>query len=532
LSKKLIRGKKQTMRKIKEILRHHYELKMSNENTAFCVGVSKGSVHNILEKFSAQNLKYEELMQLSERDLLGIFYPITHRRRSIECIIPDFKTLALEMSKPHTTIQILYEEYKKQSPKSIGRTTFFKEMNKALSKIKVDLHIHHIGGEKLYLDYSGDKVHFFDLELNKIMAAEIFVASWGASSKCYIEVSRSQKKHDWIASNMRALRFFGGAPTYLVPDNLKSAVIKADYWDPTINETYRMMTEHFGTTVLPARSRKPKDKAVVEANVRAVEKRILSKIRNETFNSFEDLQLRFAQLRDDFNAEPMQVHKCSRNDRFVQLDQPYLKPLPKDDFTLIEVVLDVKVQDDHHLYYDEHYYSVPWEWTGSKVDVWNRSNVIEIYHFGERIACHIRGAKDKSYTTNEEHRPPQHRFVKNLKPCYVLSEASLIGTKTLEAFRNIIDYYIKQRHCEVGVRKCMGMLRLRKLFSNERIEKAMDRALTLACVKENDIRRILQQNLEDSPLWDKNEVPIEHNENITIHENIRGDDHYRTIKGE
>lgn len=517
------------MKKLREVLRHHQKLKLSNEKTAFCVGVSKGSVYNILDKFRSQNLSYEEIEKLSDQKLFEIFYPKTSRSIRSEERSPDFKALALELSKPDTTIQILYEEYRQENPKGIGRTTFFEGIRAATNKLKVDLHIEHIGGEKLYLDYSGDKLSYFDKELGKEMQAEVFVASWGASSKCYFEVSRSQKKEDWLESNTRALRYFKGAPLYLVPDNLKSAVIKADYWDPTINEAYRKMAEHFGTTVLPARSRKPKDKAVVEANVRAIQQRVFTKMRNETFLSFEELQKRCKELLEVFNEEIMQKHKLSRNDRFEKLDQPFLRPLPKDDFDLYEISLNVKVQSDHHVLYNKHFYSVPWEWTGSKIEVWSRANVIEFYFEGERIASHPKAPSDGKYTTTECHRPPEHQFVSKLKPCFVLSEGAEIGPETLKAFRNIMDAY--KGHSENGVRKCMSILRLKKEFGSLRLEKAIARALTLACVKASDLKQMLEQKLEDSPLWGTIKTPIAKDHKITSHDNIRGAKHYNQEKG-
>ena len=400
----------------------------------------------------------------------------------------------------------------------------------AATKLKVDLHIDHIGGERLYLDYSGDKLTYFDADANEERQAEVFVASWGASSKCYFEVSRSQKKEDWLTSNTRALRYFGGAPVYLVPDNLKSAVIKANYWDPTINEAYRKMAEHFETTVLPARSRKPKDKAVVEANVRAIQQRVFTKMRNESFGSFAELQARCMGLLEVFNSEVMQKHKYTRNQRFIELDQPFLKPLPKDDFNLLEVSLGVKVQQDHHVFYDENYYSVPWEWTGSRIEVWNRGKVIEFYHDAERIASHPKGVSDGKYITVESHRPPNHQFVTRLKPCYVLAEGAEIGPNTLKAFRNIIDFH--KSHCDIAVRKCMGILRLKKEFDPDRLEKAIERALTLTYVNQSDLQRILEQKLEDSPLWEGATASNPDDEDsITTHENIRGPANYNQEKG-
>ena len=511
-------------------MRHHFDLKLSNEKIAICVGISKGSVHNILEKFKSQSISYEELMRLSEQQIALLFYPKTKRALGDKSEAPKFEELAQELSKPDTTVQILFEEYRKKNPEGIGRSSFYNGIKKVTQKLKVDLHIEHIGGEKLYLDYSGDKLRYYDDDLKKGIEVEVFLASWGASSKCYLEVSPSQKKEDWIASNMRALRYFGGSPKYLVPDNLKSAVIKADFYDPTINEAYRKMAEHFGTTVLPARSRKPKDKAVVEANVKAVQQRIFTKMRNEKFYSFEELQARCKELLEIFNAEVMQKHKRTRNERFFQLDEPYLTELPNQNFDLLDVELDIKVLKDHHVNYRGNYYSVPWEWTGSKVEIWNRGLLLEIYCKGEMIATHSISKNDGEYITTESHRPPHHQFIKRLKPCYVLSEASEVGPQTLSAFRNIIEFH--KGHCEIAVRKCLGILRLRKQFTDERVEKAIDKAMQLAFVKESDLRRILEQNLENSPLWNNTNEMEDTSEKITEHENIRGSSHYLTQPGE
>lgn len=512
------------MRKIKEVIRHHHDLKLSNEKAAFCAGVSKGSVHNILKKCSQSGFSHEEFMQWPERKLKGLLFPKTEFKLKNEAASPDYEMLAKELSNPNTTTQILYEEYKADYPDGVGRTTFFNEIRSITRKLEVSLHIDHIGGERLYLDYSGDKLSFYDSDQKKEVQVEVFLASWGASSKCYMEVSLSQKKEDWIASNMRALRYFGGAPKHLVPDNLKSAVIKADYYDPTVNEAYSRMAEHFGTTVLPARSRKPKGKAVVEANVKAVQQRVFTKMRNENFFSFEQLQARFWELQEVFNAEVMQKHKQTRNERFIALDDPYLKSIPAQNFDLIDIKLAVKVQKDHHVKYNEQFYSVPWEWTGSKVEVWNRGKLLEIYIEGERITCHSLGRKKGEYVTVESHRPRNHQFIKNLNPCYVLAEASEVGPQALLAFRNIVDFH--KGHSEIAVRKCLGILRLRKQFTDDRLERAIDKAMNLAFVKEAELRRMLEQNLENSPLWDDTKALSIPKEEITTHENIRGSNHY------
>lgn len=183
----------------------------------------------------------------------------------------------------------------------------------------------------------------------------------------------------------------------------------------------------------------------------------------------------------------------------------------------------MRVEKDHHVKYLDHYYSVPWEWTGERVDVWYSHKIIEIYNNNERIASHVFSGM-KGRTTNDSHRPPNHLFTRKLKPCWVLSEVSEIGTETLKVFRNMIEY--ERSHCEVAIRKCMGILKLKNAYGADRLEKAIGRALTLACVKEPDIRRMLEQGLEEAPLYPE---PIPKEVSHADHENLRGAVNYEQL---
>tara|TARA_B110000091_G_scaffold212510_1_gene259424 strand:- start:1093 stop:2679 length:1587 start_codon:yes stop_codon:yes gene_type:complete len=513
------RGFKLKPKIIKEIIQLR-EAKLSMNKIETLTKASKGSINNILKKAVQAAVSQETICAMPNDQLMNLFYPVTPKERKDE---PSFEKLKDELAKPCVKAQLLWEEYQLEHPDGMSRSTFFTRLKSAgpPELPKPSMHQTPKGGEKILIDYSGVKMKYYDN--GKEIEVEIFVANWMASSYMYVEASPSQKQEDWVASHVRMFRYFGCSPTYLVPDNLKGGVIKADFFDPTINALYLEMARHYDTVVLPTRSRKPQDKAGVESNVKFVQTHIIAALRDQRFTSLEELNEAILVRLAVINEKKMQRYHLSRCERFESLDRPHVKDLPQNDYNITAIVPNVMVEDDHHVRYDRRFYSAPWRLTGSRIDLWMVNRELQIYYDGERVASHPITDLDRgAYITNDLHRPPNHLFVHNLRPLWVLSEAEKIGPRTHQLIRDMIEN--DSRHCEFAIRKGLGLIELIRDYPPERVESAVAWSIDHAMVRRDDVIRVLEQGL------DLVATPIKPAPQAFSlqHQNIRGSGHYQS----
>ena len=231
---------------------------------------------------------------------------------------------------------------------------------------------------------------------------------WGPATTAYAEATFSQTLPDWIKSHIRALEFFGGVPQILVPDNLKSGVTHPCRYEPDVNPTYLDLARHYGTTVIPARPGKPKDKAKVESAVLIVERWILAALRNHRFFSLAELNQAIAEKLTVFNQRPLQKMKVSRAHLFETIDKPALAPLPAHRYEFAQWKK-ATVNIDYHVEVDRHYYSVPYQLRGKKLDVSMTATTIAVFHKNRRVASHPRSHRKYGHTTLTEHMPKAHQ---------------------------------------------------------------------------------------------------------------------------
>lgn len=504
------------MKKIREILRLHFDCNLSNQQVADSMRKSKTSVFNCLTRFKAANLKWPLPDEMADSELEAKLYPENNEKKNEE-ILPDFNKIYQEMRRPHVTLELLWEEYRRSNPEGLSRSSFYRRYGNYLKAVPLSMKIIYKGGDKLFVDYSGKKPSYYNRLTREWIEVEFFVASWGASSYCYCEAVPTQSGQDWVAAHIRALNYFGCCPAAIVPDNLKSGVTKANFYEPEINRLYGKFAAHYDTVILPARVRKPKDKPVVESNVLHLQRFIFGRLRNLTFYSLEDLNQAIWEALELFNSRPMQQYKKSRKDRFETLDKPNAKPLPADRFVLTQVKIDVRVAPNYHIEFDKHYYSVPYELVRKQVDVYQVGGVIEIYHDGAHVCRHRKGPGNYRYTTKAEHMPPNHKFVKGWSSAWFISQAHKIGIATAELVTKILQ---NKRHPEQGFRAALGVLNLRKKYPAERIEKAAKRALYFGNLTCRSLKSILDQGLEQEAL------PKKATRKPLVHENIRGQQYY------
>lgn len=485
------------MRKILDILRLHFVGKLSNQQVADSLRLSKGSVFNCLQRFEAAGLSWPLQMDISQAALQAKLYPKKEAAVNAAIPSPDFDHLLAELKRPHVTRHLLFKEYREAHPQGLGRSRFYERLSQHALEKKVTFHPDHIGGDKLDIDYSGDKPSYIDLATGEIVFVELFVASWEVSSYSYAEVTPSQTSGDFVHSHVRAFRFFGCVPNALVPDNLKSAVLKASFTDPDLNPLYARLAAHYDTAILPARVRKPRDKAMVESNVLHLQRFILGRLRNRMFFSLAEVAEAVHALVVQFNDEPMQLYKVSRRERFEALDKPFARQLPKDDFALQEIKLDVKVHTDYHIRFGKRFYSVPFTLVGQRVEVHSDGMVVQIYKEGERVSSHLKGSPDCGYSTLDIHMPPNHRFWKGLNPDKLLLRASQVGASMTKLIEAVLA---TPKHPEQGYRAALGILDLSQRYGKDRLEAAAARALHFGGRRRRDLVSILDAKLDKIPL--------------------------------
>jgi transposase len=431
--------------------------------------------------------------------------------------LPDFNYIHAELRKKGVTLNLLWQEYKEQNPHGYQYSQFCHLYRKWTNKIDPVMRQEHRAGEKMFVDYAGQTVPVYDLHTNRMREAQIFVAVLGASNYTYAEATWTQSLPDWIGSHGRAFAFFGGVPKLVVPDNLKSGVSKAYFYEPDINPTYLDMANHYGTAVIPARVKKPKDKAKVEVAVQVVERWILARLRNRQFFSLYRLNQAIADLLEDLNNKPFQKLPGSRKSAFESLDRPALNPLPSQPYQFAEWKI-ATVNVDYHIEVERHYYSVPHTLIKKKIDVRITNITIECFYKNKRVASHIRRHHKGRHSTIKEHMPKSHQKWAQWTPDRFIRWAGKIGPHTQKLIENVLN---SRAHPQQGFRSCLGILRMAKSYGDDRLEAACRRAVAIGGTSYRSVESILKHNLDQKPLPDQSakSSPIEHN-------NIRGARYY------
>jgi transposase len=510
--------KRVPMRKIREILRLKWQLGKSNRETARSLGLSPSTVSATVQRAGYAKLDWSQVQTLADDELERLLYG-AHRPSGRERPMPDFARLAIELRRPGVTRELLHWEYLQEHPDGYGYSRFCELYKQWKSKSEPTMRQVHKGGEKLFVDYSGKKPAIIDRTTGELRPVELFVAVLGASNYSHAEATLTQRSQDFIASHIRAFEHLGGVPAAVVPDQLKSAVTKACSYEPTIQRTYEEMARHYDTAIIPARPRKPRDKAKVEAGVQAVQNFILGRLRDEQFFSLQALNERIAEMMDEFNERPMQGYGgASRRQLFHELDRPELRPLPAQRFIHAEWK-QARVNIDYHIDLDRHYYSVPYQLVQEAVEVRYTATTVEIFYKGKRTASHVRSYDKGRHTTKEEHMPASHRAHRSWSPSRLIHWADSVGPHVKVLVEAILG---SRRHPEHGYRSCLGILRLQKHYGSDRLDAACRRAHRFGGRSYKSVKSILRNGLDRQPLPD--DLPDERQ--ATTHENIRGPSYY------
>lgn len=505
------------MRRIQEILRLRYEKHLSFSQIGRACGISKTAAQTCVRRAQAAGFSWPLPEGLDDIGLEKLLYPPAIAM-DIPGNLPDFPKIHQELRKKGVTLQLLWSEYRQGCPDGYGYSRFCDLYRIWEKKLDVVMRQDHKAGEKLFVDYSGLRLEVVDRSTGEIREAEIFVAVSGASSLTYAEATWSQGLTDWVASHVRAFEFFGGVHELLVPDNLKAGVTTAHRYDPEVNPTYQEMARHYGCAVVPARVRKPRDKAKVEVGVQGVERRILAVLRNRTFFTLEELNRAIWELLEAYNARAFQKMPGSRKSLFETLEKPVLRPLPQERYEFAEW-RKARVNIDYHVEVDKHYYSVPYQLVREEIEVRRTANVVEMYQRGRRVASHTRSHVKYGYSTQDSHMPQSHREYAGWSPAKLASWAAQAG----EATKAVVEKIMGSRsHPQQGFRPCLGIMRLGKKYGYERLEGACRRALHLPVPRYRHIESILKSGLDQEPMKVTPVSPA------LVHEHLRGAAYYQS----
>jgi len=504
-----------SMRKIEEVLRLKFDLGLTHRAIAKSCGVSTSTVSEYVTHARAAGLTWPLPEGMTAEQLQAKLFPSQGPSGRV-IPQPDWRYTHKELKRKGVTLSLLWIEYRQEHPGGYGYSQFCHRFRAWKKLLNPTMRQKHKAGEKLFVDYTGHTAPVVDPETGEVRQAEIFVATMGASNYTYAEAHWTQSLPNWIGGHVRALAFLGGVPEVLVPDNLKSGVTSPDRYEPDLNPTYQEFARHYGVAVVPARVRKPRDKAKVETAVQVVERWILARLRNRTFFSLADLNQAIHKLLYDLNRREMKHLGQSRLELFEELDKPLLSPLPVQPYEFA-VWKKVRVHIDYHAPFEKHFYSVPHTLKGKQVDVRATEKIVEIYYARERVASHPRSAAKGRFTTQAAHMPPEHRFYSEWSPDRFLRWARKIGGQTTELISRALD---ARKHPEQAYRTCLGILGLAKRYTPERLEAACLRANVAGIRSYKGVHNILKKKL-DQVKWEP-----ETDKSLPPHENIRGENYY------
>ena len=489
------------MRKTKDILRLHLLAGVTScRQIGRAAGCGKTAVAECLRRASAAGLtSWERVEGLDEDELEQRLYPATVKpsSRPLARPLPDWAWVREERARRDhkMTLMLLWTEYKGEHPDGYQYSQFAELYRRFEKKLSVVLRQHHPPGEKTFVDFC-DGIALTDPITGARLPTQLFVGALGASSYTFAWATRSQTLPDWLDCHVRMYEFYQGVSALTIPDNLRSGVSKPDRYEAEINPSYRDLAEHYGTCVIPARVRKPRDKGKVEAAVLVAQRWILAALRHRRFYALAELNAAIAALLVKLNEREMRHVKASRRSLYERLERPMLKPLPATPYAYADWK-QVKVNIDYHVSFDDHFYSALYTLVGETL--WCRATrgTVELLHKGKRIAAHPRSFAKYGYSTIPEHRPASHRAHLEWTPSRLVNWGNAIGAHTAA----LVEHVIRSKpHPEQGYRSALGILRLANKHGNERLERAAEKAFQICSPSYKTVKTMLQQRMESTPL--------------------------------
>jgi transposase len=510
-------GQRLSMRQVREVLRLKHVCGHSGHQIAAMVGISRYTVAEYLRRAGVVGLSWPVPAELDDAALERKLFSPPFAAGEPARPQPDWPRVHAELRRPNVTLLLVWEEYRRGQPEGYGYSRFCELYAAWRGRLSPTMRQTHPAGERMFVDYAGQTVELIDSATGEVRRAQIFVAALGASNFTYAEARWTQALPDWIGCHVGAFASFGGVPRQIVCDNLKAGVTASCRYEPGISRTYQDMASHYGTAVLPARVRRPRDKAKVEVAVQVVQRWILARLRHQRFFSLAELNAAIFALMIDLNDRPMRHLGTSRRALFETLERPALLALPALPYVYAEWRR-CRAGLDYHVEVQGHYYSVPYRLMREIIEARITDQTVELFHRGNRVASHLRSPRAHRHTTTAEHMPSAHRRYAEWTPTRLLREAAAIGPATIALVERIMA---AKPHPEQGFRTCLGILRLVRGYGPERLEAACQRGLDIGASSYRSVQSILRHGLDRAfrpePIPDEPPAP---------HGNIRGRGYY------
>ena len=518
-------GRRRTgVKKVRDIIRYSHTTDLSARQIARALGISRTVVAKTLSAFQLSGLDYNSVEQMPDSELqkcLGHEKTPSDGSRYAE-LVALFAEMAVELKKKGTTLEWLWQKYIHEHPNGYQYSQFWLHFRLWRKSEEICMHIEYKAGEVMLVDWAGDKLQVINGNTGQPWLLEQFVAILGASELTYVEARESQKEEDWIRANEGALRYFSGSPSALIPDNPKTAVVRPDPYEPGLNPVFEDFARHYGVVIMPARVRRPRDKALVENAVRLVYQRISARLRGRVFFTLAQVNAAIRELLEEHNNRPFSRLPYSRRELFERVEKTALHPLPAEPFMLKSTTwATVGINYHVELREDRHYYSVPYTLrrrdppTRVKL-VWD-DRVVAIYYDNVRVAQHRRDRTPNGYTTLPEHMPPSHRWYAEWSPERFLGWANSVGPETAAIISKVLG---SAAFPPQAFRSCLGILNLGRHYGSERLNKACAKALRVGTQSGKRIKSILDLGLEEERQPQLDLPPLPH------HENVRGSAYY------
>jgi len=510
-------GKRSTVRQIREILRLHHEVHLGERQIARVCRVGKGTVQRFLQRAAAAGLRWPLPEDLDDSQLERLLFPPV-AAPSGSRQEPDFVKIHHELKANRSvTLQLLWEEYKEDYPDGIRYSWFCQQYRDWARHLDVVLRQDHRAGEKVFVDHAGDTVGVIHPITGEVRPAYVFVAVLGASNYTYAEATWTRDLTDWIASHTRALQFFQGAPSLVVPDQWRAGVSRPCYWEPELNRTYQDWATHYGVAIVPARPRHARDKAKVEQGVLLTQRWVLAVLRKRQFFDLAQLNEAIQEVIEKLNRRPFRKLPGTRAELYAKLDRPALASLPAQPYVFAQWKK-IRVGLDYHVDVEGHHYSTPYQLVGQHIEARYTATVVEILYRGKRVASHPRSHEVPGHSTDPAHRPKAHQRYLEWNPTRLLEWAGTIGLFTTRFVESLL---INHPHPEAGFRAGMGLRPLAREYGAARLESACTRAVRFKLYRLGHVRSILTTGLDRQPLLQLVPAapPLEH-------QNIRGAEYY------
>ncbi len=508
------------MRKAREVLRLRFGWRLSQRQVAESCGIAKSTVGEYEKRAKAAGLKWPLPESMDDAALERALSGPAHSAPAAERGMPDARYLKEELSKKNVTLMLLWSDYRRDNPQGYGYTQFCEHARRGLRRLGLVMRQEHRAGEKMFVDWAGDKIRIVHADTGALSHASLFVAVLGCSNYIFAEAMADETTPNWIRAHVHAFDFMGGVAEVTVPDNTTTAVRRPERYEPDINPIYADLAAHYGTVVIPARVKRARDKAKVEAGVLVAERWILAALRHRTFFSVEEANAAIRELLTRINERVTRALKASRRQLYEQLDRPALRPLPAERYEWTDWRV-ATVGPDYHVEFSRHFYSVPFQLVGAKVDLRVSPVALEVLHKHRRVASHLHSYVPGKHTTCKEHMPSADRRYAEWTPERITAWAGETGPATATVAAEIMR---RRPHPEQGFRSCMGLISLGRKYTALRLEAACRRALDIGSPSDKTVKTLLASGLDQAPAIPKPLAPKQPD-----HANLRGAAYYEEV---